>query len=221
MLAYAANRPAPVERRPHPNAMLMIVGAHVAVFAAVMSVKMDLPQRIFDPPPTIFWVPQPKDPPPQPPQQTRTPQTSQQTNREVDHPPPLVPTDQGSHDLVTSDRGDTIKLGPVDLPPNPNPPARLDPVRTGAQLLTPASELKPPYPASKLLNEEEASLTLRLTVDANGRVVAVQPVGRTDPVFLEAARKHLIAHWRYKPAMEGGEAVTSSMVITLRFQLDG
>src|SRR5881392_2320281 len=148
MLAYAANRATPVDRRPHPNALLMIVGAHVAVLAAVMSAKMDLPQRIFDPPPTVFWVPKPKDPPPQPPQQTRTPQTSQQTNSQVDHPPPLIPTDQESHDLVTSDRGDTIKLGPVDLPPIPNPPIRLDPVRSGAQLLTPASELKPPYPSS-------------------------------------------------------------------------
>jgi len=53
------------------------------------------------------------------------------------------------------------------------------------------------------------------------RVVAVDPVGRTDPLFLEAARRHLIAHWRYKPALADGQAVASSMVITLRFQLDG
>jgi len=95
------------------------------------------------------------------------------------------------------------------------------PVTRQAQLLTPPSELKPPYPQSKLLAEEEAALTLRLTIDEQGRVVAVDPVGRADAVFLAAARRHLIAHWRYKPAMKDGRAVPTSIVITLRFELDG
>jgi protein TonB len=93
-------------------------------------------------------------------------------------------------------------------------------VSSGAQLATPPSELRPPYPAIKLASEEEAVLKLRLTIDAGGRVVAVEPVGRADPVFLQAARRHLLAHWRYKPALEIGRAVTSTTVITLRFQLD-
>jgi len=52
-------------------------------------------------------------------------------------------------------------------------------------------------------------------------VVAVDPVGRADPVFLAAARRHLIKNWRYRPASEDGRAIGSSLVITLRFQLDG
>jgi len=51
-------------------------------------------------------------------------------------------------------------------------------------------------------------------------VVAVDPVGRADAVFLAAARRHLIAHWRYKPAMENGRAVASTLVVSLRFELD-
>jgi protein TonB len=86
--------------------------------------------------------------------------------------------------------------------------------------MTPAADLRPPYPASKLAAGEEASLTLRLTIDENGRVVAVDPVGRADPVFLAAARKHLMARWRYKPAMQGGHPVSSTAVVTLRFELD-
>lgn len=64
-------------------------------------------------------------------------------------------------------------------------------------------------------------LRLKLTIDARGRVIAVEPVGRTDPAFLDAARRHLLAHWRYKPATAKGQAVASSAVITLRFELNG
>ena len=51
--------------------------------------------------------------------------------------------------------------------------------------------------------------------------MAVEPVGRADAVFLAAARRHLLAHWRFKPASDDGRAVASTTVITLRFQLDG
>ena len=94
-------------------------------------------------------------------------------------------------------------------------------ITRGPQLITPPSELKPPYPQAKLLAEEEATLTLRLTIDEEGRVVAVDPEGRADGVFLAAARRYLIGHWRYNPAMKDGHAVASSITISLRFQLDG
>jgi protein TonB len=220
MLAYAASRPAAVDRRPHPNAMLAIIAAHVAVVAVVMSAKMDLPQRLFPRPTIVTSIEVPKPPPEDP----KTRQTRQQTqNRTVDQTQPVVPTLPGG-----ADRFDT---GPI-TPPNPSqvlvgatgtielPPPHMV-VKLGPQLATPESELKPPYPPSKLITEEEATLRLKLAIDERGRVIAVDPVGNADRTFLEAARRYLIAHWRYKPATEDGRAVASSMVITLRFQLDG
>ena len=94
------------------------------------------------------------------------------------------------------------------------------PVSTPAQPLTSPADLKPPYPESKLLAGEEAALTLRLTIDEQGRVVAVEPIGRADPIFLAAARRHLLARWRYKPAMQDGRPVRATVVVTLRFELD-
>ena len=88
-------------------------------------------------------------------------------------------------------------------------------------LRAPASQVRPPYPPSKLEREEEAALRLRLSIDARGRVTAVEPVGSTDRVFLQAARRHLIANWRYTPATEDGRPVPSTTVITLRFELNG
>jgi protein TonB len=93
------------------------------------------------------------------------------------------------------------------------------PVRVGPRFATPADAVRPPYPASKIESDDEAVLKLKLSIDPRGRVVAVEPVGRADPAFLAAARRHLIAHWRYKPATEDGRAIASSTVITLRFEL--
>ena len=216
MLAYAANAPRNAERRSSPNAMLAIIAVHVAVVAGVMSAKMDLPGRLRQPPIIVDTIPVPKPPPAPEPvvahAQSQTQQTLTQPQVVLPLPDLQVIDPTPSRPIIDS------WPGPSDAPPRVDPaPA----VRAGPKLLTPPSELKPPYPQAKLLAQEEATLKLRLTIDERGRVIAVEPIGRADPAFLDAARRHLIAHWRYKPAMEGGEAVASSMVITLRFQLDG
>jgi periplasmic protein TonB len=222
MLAYAANSPFVIDRMPHPNAMLAIIAVHVALLAVVMSAKMDLPRHIFDQPTKVFWVPKPRTPLPPPPISAH--QTVQNQNNWIDRPDTHVKTTTDFPPIDTG--GKTVDLAPLGgagatvIREIPNRIVTL-PISSGPQLLTQSSELKPPYPPSKLLNEEEAVLRLRLTIDASGRVIAVDPVGRTDAAFLEAARRHLIAHWRYKPAMDDGHPVASSEVITLRFELNG
>ena len=90
----------------------------------------------------------------------------------------------------------------------------------GPRFATPSGLIEPPYPDDKRRAEEEATLRLKLTINERGRVVAVEPLGRADRSFLDAARRHLLAHWRYKPATEDGKAVASSTVITLTFRLE-
>lgn len=220
MLAYAANRPVAGKRQSSPNALLIVISIHVALLAVVMSAKMDLPQRIRDRPTIVDFFPrpvppQPVKPPPAPP--------SQDTARISDPRPnvSLPPTSNATVDpgSAATDLGPALGASTAIIPTFPK--LTPTPIRHDARLLTPPSELKPPYPASKLLSEEEAILRLRLTIDENGRVVAVDPVGAADRAFLEAARRHLMAHWRYLPATEDGRTVASSMVITLRFELDG
>jgi protein TonB len=217
MLAYAASRPPVIDRRPYPNAMLLIIGAHVAVAALVMSAKMEIDRQKPEPPIIVDTIKPKPDP-------TPIPQTNQ--------------SNQATRSVTRTDS--VVKTQPTDLPPLNLGQTKIDPgpmvgggalvvpeirpvvpVSSGPRLLTPVSELKPPYPPSKLLNEEEAILTVKLTIDENGRVIAVNPVGRADAAFLDAARRHLMAHWRYKPASEDGRAVVSSAVVTLHFELDG
>jgi periplasmic protein TonB len=219
MLAYAAGRPRIGERHSSPHTMLFIISAHIAAVAVLMSAKMDLPARISNNPIVVRFI---HEPPPPPPNDANARQTQQQTHTTAITPRTHVTTREPVLEVP-----DTTPLpvpGPSD--PIPMPPPQSDfhptpvPVSTPAQPLTAASDLKPPYPESKLLAGEEASLTLRLTVDEHGRVVAVDPIGPADAVFLSAARKHLMARWRYKPAMQDGRAVSSTLVVTLRFELD-
>jgi protein TonB len=217
-----ASTPGFADRRAHPRALLLIVGAHAALLAAVMTARMDLPEKIARTVTRVELIPQPEPPPPdQPPPPKRQPQPQDQV---IDRLPQIVPipqldvpqVDRTPIPLPIPNPGDII--GPrVDPQPQPNPTPQ--PVRVGPRFATPEWALRPPYPDDKRRLEEEAVLRLRLSIDERGRVVSVEPVGSADRSFLEAARRHLVRHWRYKPATEGARPVPSSTVITLTFRL--
>ena len=219
MLAYAANRPQFAARHPSPRTLLLVIAVHVAAVAVLLTMKTDLPQAIRRQP-IIVNLLRDKPPPPEHVVKPTTPRPQPEvtgTETPVRTPPIQVPVIDANPKLP--DIRDLIGPG---IPPMPNvePQQVLPPAPTIARLLTPQSELRPPYPESKLLTGEEATLNLRLTINEQGRVIGVDPVGAADRVFLEAARRYLTAHWRYKPATRGGQPVPSTVTITLRFELD-
>lgn len=215
-MSVYAPAPAFAERKPHPRTLLLIVAAHAIVIAAVMTAKMALPPRFVPPRTVVEFIPQPivqpVKPLPKVRQATRTRPMQQQTVQ-----PPIV-------------QPETTTTGPIMLPnpvpqfqpiPSPLPLPQVSvPAPTGPRFATPESEVRPPYPQQKLITGEEAVLRLKLTIDAEGRVIAVEAVGNADPVFLAAARRHILAHWRYQPATQSGRPVASSTIITLQFRLD-
>ena len=206
--------------RRHPNALLFIVGGHAVLIAAVMTAKLAVPPRIVDPPIIVRPIAIPPDPPPIP---------DPPATKETHQPPRSTPYQPPRTFPVPSLDGPTIDTTPIpqpDLRPIPGPDlgptttAIPQPVRVGPRFVTPERLIKPPYPADKQRLEEEATLRLTLSIDDRGRVTAVEPLGRVDRSFFEAARKHLIAYWRYKPATEDGRAVAATAVITLTFRLE-
>jgi protein TonB len=212
--------PAFAGRRRHPRALVLILTGHAALIAAVMSAKMDLPQRLIPTITRVELLDSPKPPPenPPPPQTKAGPRTTALDNPAVilAIPQPGQPrVDPTPSPLPLPDPRPIIGPGTYQ-PPVPNP----KPLLVEPRLVTPADDVKPPYPQSKLRSGEEAVLRLKLAVDPSGRVTSVEPVGNADSVFLAAARRHLIAHWRYRPATADGRAVASTVVVTLRFQLD-
>src|SRR5436305_9699125 len=89
MLAYAANGPRYAERRSSPNGMLAIIAAHVALLAAVMSAKMELPPRITHTPIKVDFIHSPTPPPPH---VIRPHVTQRPIAFAPDPPPQIVPT---------------------------------------------------------------------------------------------------------------------------------
>jgi len=222
MLAYAATRPVAAQRGSSPNTMLIIVGVHVAVLAAVMSAKMDLPGKIRNSPIIVDFIHEPTPPPPEPLPQPKV-QQPQQHQSVIDHPQVIVPTPPTPGESVDPTPVPPLPLDTIigsKTDPVPSQPKPIPVIKSPARLLTSGEDLKPPYPSSKIASGEEATLQLRLTISDSGRVIAVEPIGAADPAFLSAARKHLLAHWRYRPASEDGRGVTSTQIIRLRFELE-
>ena len=212
------------DHRRHPRALMLIVGGHAVLVAAVMTARMDIGPT-FDPTTTVIdFIDPPKPPPPEPPKPTPEAKTqAKPRNSQVDQPDIVIPV--LSHGDTTFDDTPLPPLpnpGPIGTGTEfvPTPIPKPDRVLVGPRLATPERLLKPTYPVDKQRLEEEAVLRLKLSIDERGRVVAVEPVGRVDRSFFEAARKHLLAYWRYKPATEDGRAVASSTVITLTFRLE-
>lgn len=220
MLAYAANTPQVAVRRPSPRTLLLIAAAHLVALGLIITAKSDLPQRII---PTVTKVTLIPNPPPPPGHVVKPRVTQQPQHPAVTQPPPPIALPQVPIANATPQLPNIGEMaGPAVQPPGPEPqPAIAAPAPTPAWLLTPPAELKPPYPESKLLTGEEATLRLRLSIDEHGRVVAVDAIGPADRTFLDAARRYVMAHWRYSPATQAGQPVATSLVVTLKFQLDG
>ena len=215
MLAYA---PRPNRRRASPATLALIVAGHALAIGLLMTAKTDLSTPWDAGKTEVTFVPLPKPPEPVLPE----PQPSSQPRQSrLDTPTNIIPIPAP---------GPRVEPIPIPIPPGPAigpsieplPAPRIEPPvpSTGPRFRTPAASVRPPYPESKRALDEEATLRLRLAIDARGRVAAVVPVGRADPAFLEAARRHILRAWRYEPATEGGKAIASSTVVTLKFELD-
>ena len=199
---------------------MMIVAGHVLAISAVMLARSDLPGRFKDPPIIVTPIPIPPDPPPssEPHQKRTDPAPSRPTviDPVVKVDPVRRPAEPLDTDPVGPIGGGGVGLDSVEQPPLLPPH---DIVRRDARMMTSEAMLRPSYPDVKRMLGEEAALTLRLTIDLHGRVTAVEPVGPADRAFLDSARRHLIRAWRFAPATEDGEAISSTKVITLRFEL--
>lgn len=101
-------------------------------------------------------------------------------------------------------------------PQQPNPPAVTDASVSG---LT-STHSTPPYPPNARRLSEQGSVTLKIMVTAQGAVSDAQVVQTSGyPDLDQTAVEWVKAHWRYKPAMQGGVAVASVTQAIVKFDL--
>ncbi|MCM8558122.1 energy transducer TonB [Sphingomicrobium sediminis] len=220
MLAYA---PRQSGLRFSPQTLALIVGGHAALLAGMMLVKPDLiitPERK---PTTVVMI---DDTPPPPPIEQKKVEAEVQTQPPVlDYtvPEAVVPTPDRIFTAPEFTFDDPIIVDPLPrieepIIADPGPPT-VPLTMKDARLLTPSSQLRPPYPRIMERRGVEAALRLRLSIDASGRVTGVEAVGNVESAFFEAAEDHIKKVWRYAPATRGDQAIASTKTVTLKFEL--
>lgn len=79
----------------------------------------------------------------------------------------------------------------------------------------------PPYPAQALRAGLTGTVLLRVLVDVEGRPIDVRVERSSGHRVLDAAaRRHVLAKWRFKPAMQEGRAMQAIGLVPIDFTLD-
>jgi protein TonB len=206
------------QKRNSPSSLALVIALHGGLIAAVMLIKS--PQFILpDPGPLVVTpIEVPPDPAVElPPPQPRT----EQSQPRIDQVEQVVQTDTNTG-VQVDNRGDNVirfadnsGAGDIVLPPPPPPPFRraadFDPRYAGG--------LQPPYPASEERAQRDGMVRIRVTIDANGRVTAVERLSATSDAFWRVTREQALRHWRFRPATLDGRPVEDSKVVTLNFRI--
>jgi protein TonB len=92
---------------------------------------------------------------------------------------------------------------------------------TAPRPLSAAANPAPEYPYASRLRNEQGRVTLRVAVDAAGRVVEVAVQRSAGFAALDAAAMRAVRQWRFEPATRDGQAVFSNLAIDINFRLEG
>lgn len=202
------------------------LGGTVAVHALVIGAFLLIPKEVIDtfspaPPITTYAVPDDPPPPDNPviedkPDariQTRQPPRDQPTVTD-----PLIDLPKGDPPLTGTETSGT---GTGPTPPYvPPPPPMADPVLTEPQIDPRAlPAFQPDYPGAMIRQGLEGTVTVRVTIGADGRVTGIEKIAATDDSFWLATQRHALRKWRFRAATRDGVAVASSKTLTVRFTL--
>jgi TonB family protein len=193
--------------------LLLVVALHVALFFALMNGFVIEVHKIIEQPiiPKFIDPPHPQDlpPPPRPPLAKF---------RMLDIPPPEYPP-LGPYD-------DTVDVNPdvhntSSQPPiSPEPPRAITRIPGGPGAGFPNTDEY--YPSISKWKLEQGTATVRVCVDANGRLtgepatVASSGSARLDAGALQLAKA---GSGHYRPTLEDGKAVNSCYSFRVRFEL--
>jgi protein TonB len=153
--------------------------------------------------PPQITLPEPESTPPPRPRRPEPPRVQKEKPKTPPAPRPSPPIGDGSS----------------PIPGNDAITARSSP---GADSARPGylSNPHPAYPEAARVARQQGVVTLRVGVDASGRVAGVQITRSSGfPLLDERAQNTVSQRWRFKPARAGGVPVASEVVVPIRFTL--
>ena len=114
---------------------------------------------------------------------------------------------------------------PPSLPVAPTQVASIEPAPAVAgpapMTLEYALAPPPPYPRDSVRNGDEGTVLLQVLVDVDGRPLAVDIVDGSGHRELDkAARRHVLANWRFRPATRDGRPVQAIGLVPIEFSLN-
>ena len=209
-----------------PGGLVIVLAAHAAVLTALALSKMEMPDIAdygFTEVRNIPIKPPPEPIPPEPKVDNKPFPKSV-----VDSVPPRVPDTPTDNPIIRDPVPPPLPIPsagtypgtgafdpviPRPLPPPPVPPVRIEPQ------IDPRSELQPPYPASEERLGNEGTVVVRVQIGTDGRVKEVSRIRATSEAFWRVTERHVLRHWRFRPATLDGKPVESSKTMTLHFRL--
>ena len=200
------------------------IGGAIVVHALVIGVWLLIPKEMIDTvlprPFETYAVPQDKAPPPEPTEPVTEPASR---TRASDPMPtatdPVVTVPMGDPVVTGTDSGGAgVEPGPDIILPPADPPraavlvdAAIDPRALPA--------FQPDYPGAMIRQGMEGTVTVRVSISAEGRVTDIARIAASDESFWIATQRHALRKWRFRAATRDGLAVASSKVLTVRFTL--
>ena len=197
------------------------IAVNVALLMALMT-PMAPPLPVFKEDETVLVLPtkpKPVEPPPVPvtqekpkPMPVQMPTQKRERPQQTEQPP--VVFEQG-------EATDTIAPPDVEPAQDGGLQQSLEPARveTGTALRY-AVAPPPPYPRDALRDRATGTVLLEVLVDVDGRPLEVKISQSSGHRGLDnAARRHVLARWRFEPAMRDGRPVQAIGIVPVDFVL--
>jgi len=106
-----------------------------------------------------------------------------------------------------------------DLPAQPSL-GSMSPDREASADTSIAQMQRPVYPRIAVNQRWEGEVMLRVSVDAFGRALAVSVEQSSGHRLLDTSAQQAVMGWRFNPAIRGGRAVASSVLVPFEFKLN-
>lgn len=210
------------------GAFSAVIAVHV-IAAGLLLAPMRLPDpgRIEQPVPITFVLPATPPPPTLPVDmthrtrvapdpvvkpRTETPPRATSTAAANDAAPAIAASANSTSGTVVASSGGKTE-GAVE--------PKAEPALLRGSQLAYASAPAPAYPRAALLAGIEGTVILEVTVDENGKPIAVEIATSSGSRDLDrAARDQVLRAWRFQPAMQNGRAVRAIGRVPVNFTLD-